>query len=146
MIKIKELINKVKQKILTREVIMYLIFGILTTLVNLITYFSFVNILNMEENISNVIAIVISILFAYFTNSNIVFRVKRNNIKEKLMEFFKFIFGRIFTMVFEIVGFFIMFNILGITDIISKPLITCLVIIMNYFISKYFAFRTKEQR
>ena len=119
---------------------MYLIFGILTTLVNLITYFVFVNVLNIEENMSNVIAIVISILFAYFTNSYIVFNVKRDSIKEKIKEFFKFVFGRFFTMIFEIVGFFIMFNLLGITDIISKPVITVLVIIMNYFISKYFAF------
>lgn len=144
--KIKELVKKVKQKLFTREIIMYLIFGVLTTLVNLITYFTFVNVLNIEENTSNVIAIIIAILFAYFTNSCIVFKVKRDNIKEKVKEFFKFILGRIFTMLFEIVGFFLMFNVFGITDIISKPVITVLVIIMNYFISKYFAFRIKEQR
>lgn len=120
---------------------MYLIFGVLTTLVNLITYFSLVNILNIEENTSNIIAIIISILFAYFTNSYIVFKVKRNNIKEKVIEFFKFILGRVFTMVVEIVGFFIMFNLLNITDIISKPTITFVVIVLNYFISKYFAFK-----
>ena len=146
MSKIKELVKKVKQKLFTREIIMYLIFGVLTTLVNLITYFTFVNVLNIEENTSNVIAIIIAILFAYFTNSCIVFKVKRDNIKEKVKEFFKFILGRIFTMLFEIVGFFVMFNVFGVTDIISKPAITVLVIIMNYFISKYFAFRIKEQR
>lgn len=137
MIYIKDIIKK----LFTREIIMYLIFGVLTTLVNLITYFSLVNILNIEENTSNIIAIIISILFAYFTNSYIVFKVKRNNIKEKVIEFFKFILGRVFTMVVEIVGFFIMFNLLNITDIISKPTITFVVIVLNYFISKYFAFK-----
>ena len=100
-----------------------------------------VNAFNIEENISNIMSIIISILFAYFTNTYIVFRTKRNNIKERITEFFKFILGRSFTMVFEAVGFFLMFDILGITDIISKPLITFLVIVMNYFISKYFAFK-----
>ena len=136
-----ELIKKVKEKVFTREIKMYLIFGILTTLVNWITYFVLVNAFNIEENISNIMSIIISILFAYFTNTYIVFRTKRNNIKERITEFFKFILGRSFTMVFEAVGFFLMFDILGITDIISKPLITFLVILMNYFISKYFAFK-----
>lgn len=136
-----ELIKKVKEKVFTREIKMYLIFGILTTLVNWITYFVLVNAFNIEENISNIMSIIISILFAYFTNTYIVFRTKRNNIKERITEFFKFILGRSFTMVFEAVGFFLMFDILGITDIISKPLITFLVIVMNYFISKYFAFK-----
>ncbi len=136
-----ELIKKVKEKLFVREIIMYLVFGILTTLVNWVTYFVLVDVFNIEENISNIIAIILSILFAYFTNSYIVFKTKRSNIKERIDEFFKFILGRAFTMIFEIVGFFLMFNILGITDIISKPFITFLVIIMNYFISKYFAFK-----
>lgn len=136
-----ELIKKVKEKLFVREIIMYLVFGILTTLVNWVTYFVLVDVFNIEENISNIIAIILSILFAYFTNSYIVFKTKRSNIKERIDEFFKFILGRAFTMIFEIVGFFLMFNILGITDIISKPFITLLVIIMNYFISKYFAFK-----
>jgi len=136
-----ELINKLKEKIFTREIIMYLIFGVLTTLVNLVAYFMFVNMLKIEENLSNIIAIILAILFAYVTNTFIVFRTKRNTIKERIIEFFKFIFGRIFTMIFEIVGFFVMFNLLGINDIITKPVITILVVIMNYFISKYFAFK-----
>lgn len=136
-----ELIKKIKEKLLTREVIMYLIFGVLTTLVNLVTYFILVNVFNMEENTSNVIAIVVAILFAYVTNCYIVFRTKRNSIKERVVEFFRFIFGRIFTMIFEIAGFYLMFNILGITDIITKPFITFFVVVLNYFISKVFVFK-----
>jgi len=136
-----EVINKIKEKFCTREIIMYLIFGVLTTLVNLITYFALVNISSIEENLSNIIAIIAAILFAYITNTFIVFKTKRDSIKERVIEFFKFIFGRVFTMIVEIVGFFLLFNVLGITDIISKPLITILVIILNYFVSKYFAFR-----
>ncbi len=136
-----ELIKKIKEKLLTREIKMYLIFGVLTTLVNLVTYFVLVDTFNIEENTSNIIGIILSILFAYFTNTYIVFKTKRSNIKERIVEFFKFILGRGFTMVFEAVGFFIMFDVMGITDIISKPFITFLVIVMNYFISKYFAFK-----
>ena len=141
--KIKGLIIKFKEKFFTREIIMYLICGVLATVVNLVTYFSFVNVFKIEENISNVIAIITSILFAYFTNSVFVFMTKKNSFKDRIMEFFKFVLVRAFTMVFEIVGFFVMFNLLGITDIISKPVVTFLVIVMNYFISKYFVFKNK---
>lgn len=135
------LIKKIKEKLLSREVIMYLIFGVLTTLVNLVIYFVLVNVFSIEENTSNIIAIVVAIIFAYVTNCYIVFRSKRNSIKERVVEFFKFIFARIFTMVFEIVGFYLMFNILGITDIITKLFITFFVVVLNYFISKVFVFK-----
>lgn len=138
-----QFIKKVKEKLFTKEIILYLIFGVMTTAVNLIAFFVLTRLFYIEENTSNVLAIVISILFAYFTNSYIVFKTEINNIKERIIEFLKFILGRAFTMIFEIVGFFLTFNILGITDIISKPAITVFVIVMNYFISKYFSFKNK---
>ena len=135
--KLKALIKK----FCTREIIFYAIFGVFTTVVNIGTFSLLTYVFHMNENTANAIAICLAVLFAYFTNSYIVFKTKRSNIKERIDEFFKFILGRAFTMIFEIVGFFLMFNILGVTDIISKPFITFLVIIMNYFISKYFAFK-----
>lgn len=136
-----EQIKKLIKKFCTKEVITYGVFGVLTTLVNLITFYIMDNILNVEENISNAIAIVISILFAYFTNRKWVFNSNAITAKEKLSEFGKFILGRAFSMVVELVGFFVMFNILGIQEFISKILISIIVIILNFFISKFFAFK-----
>lgn len=136
-----EQIKKIIKKFFTKEVITYGVFGVLTTLVNLITFYIMDNILNIEENISNAIAIVISILFAYFTNRKWVFNSNAITAKEKLSEFGKFIIGRAFSMVVELVGFFLMFNILGIQEFISKIVISVIIIIMNFFISKFFAFK-----
>ena len=65
----------------------------------------------------------------------------KDDITEKILEFFKFMLGRAFTMVVELIGFYLLFNILGIQKLISKTLITVIVIILNFFISKFFAFK-----
>ena len=131
-----ETIKTLFKKLCNREVISYLIFGVLTTLVNIVSFYLLVHVVNLEENLSNTIAIVVSILFAYVTNSAFVFQSKF-----KFSEFIKFILGRAFTFIFEVVGFFVLFNLLFIPDLISKIIVTIIVIFLNYFISKFFAFK-----
>ena len=132
---------EIEKKFLTVEIVLYIFFGVLTTIVN-IGVFSLLTIcFNLEENLSNVIAIIISVLFAYFSNKDLVFNSKATSLKEKFYEFLKFMLGRAFTMVVELVGFYVLFNLLGIPRLISKTSITIIVIILNFFISKFFAFK-----
>ena len=137
--KIKELIKK----FCTREVILYLIFGVLTTLVNFVSFYILSELVGWEENLSNFIAIVLAVLFAYVTNKNLVFHSEAKNIKEKFGEFFKFIAGRAVTMIVEFVGCWILFKT-AIPEMISKLSVTVIVVILNYFISKFYAFKTKK--
>ena len=134
--KIKELIKK----LFSREVILYGIFGILTTIINFVTFFILTHI-GLEENLSNILAIITCVLFAYFSNRKLVFNSTAITFKENLKEFYKFMLGRAFTMIFEMVGFYILFNILGVQELISKLVLTVIVIILNFFISKFFAFK-----
>ena len=142
----EKIINLIK-KVLTKEVIFYIIFGIFTTLVNIATYYVLHTLFNVEENLSNNIAILLAVLFAYFTNRKLVFNSQANTTKEKLIEFGKFMLGRLFTMILESAGFYLLFNILSITifnGLISKIIITVIVIILNFFISKFFAFKKNK--
>ena len=134
--KIKEII----EKILTKQVILYIVFGVLTTLVNLGSFYIMNDLLNWDKNISNFIAIIFAVLFAYITNKDLVFHSEAQTIKEKGHEFLKFIAGRAFTMIIEFFGGMLLFQ-LPIPEIISKLFITILVIILNFFISKFFAFK-----
>ena len=134
--KIKELIKKV----CTKEVILYAVFGVFTTIVNIGSFAIMTKILKMNENVANVIAILLAVLFAYITNKDMVFHSKANGFSEKLKEFFKFMLGRAFTMIVEFVGCFLLFK-LPIPEIISKCIMTVIVIILNFFISKFFAFK-----
>lgn len=138
--KIKEMIDR----ILTREVILYIIFGIISTVVNLGSFYIMSTIFRLDKNLSNFIAIVLAVLIAYVTNKDLVFHSSAENIKEKVNEFLKFIAGRAFTMIVEFLGGMILF-LLPIPEIISKLFITVVVVILNFFISKFFAFKSQKE-
>lgn len=136
--------NKLVKKIFTKEIILYAIFGVLTTLINIGSFFLMTTFLHIEDALANNIAIVIAVLFAYFTNKDIVFHSKAEGFGEKVIEFCRFILGRLVTMFIESFGGSLMFRYLPIPTIISKCLITVVVIILNFFISKFFAFKTSS--
>ena len=136
-----EKFNNLLKKFLTVEVVLYIFFGVLTTVVNIGSFAIITSCFKLEENISNAIAIILAVLFAYFTNKDLVFNSKAESFNEKILEFFKFMLCRAFTMFVELIGFYLLFNILGIQKLISKTLITVIVIILNFFISKFFAFK-----
>lgn len=149
--KIKGLIKKV----CNREVISYIIFGVLTTIVNIVVSYVLKAFFNIEGNIASTIGIICSILFAYFTNRKWVFHSDANTLKEKWIEFSKFILGRGFTMVVEIVGVFLLNDVVhsfyGIFSdntayLINKMIMTVIVIILNFFISKFFAFKALSKK
>lgn len=136
-----EIINKLIKKFCTKEVILYAVFGVLTTICNIGTFALLNKVFNVNENIANIFAILLAVLFAYFTNKDLVFHSKAENFKQRFIEFCKFMLGRAFTMIIEYVGCALMFKFLPIPNILSKCIITIVVIILNFFISKFFAFK-----
>lgn len=131
------------KKLFSKEVIFYIIFGVLTTLVNLVSFYMMNSIFKWNENLSNFLAISLSILFAYFTNKTIVFHADTKTFKERFSVFTKFILGRLFTMLIEFLGGVLLFK-LPIPNIIIKLGLNVIVIILNFFISKFFAFKKKK--
>ncbi len=138
--KIKALIKK----ILTKEVILYGVFGVLTTIINIGSLWVLSEIFNINENIANAIAIILSVIFAYFVNKDLVFHSEAKNKKDKSKEFVKFISGRAVTMVIEWGGCALLF-LTPMPEMISKLIMTVIVIILNFFISKFFAFKKKKR-
>lgn len=134
---------KLIKKFMTKEVILYVVFGILTTIINLFAFYLLNSIFKLNENISNLIAIILAVLVAYLTNKDLVFHSQANTAKQKIIEFLKFILGRVFTMLVEFIGGIILFN-LPIPNIVVKLFLTVIVIILNFFISKFFAFNHKK--
>lgn len=133
-------IKAIIKKIMTKEVILYIVFGIFTTAVNLGSFYVMNTILKWNENIANIIAIILAVLFAYLTNKDLVFHSNAKTIKDRIIQFIKFMLGRAFTMLIEFFGGLILFN-LPIPNIIVKTILTIIVIILNFFISKFFAFK-----
>lgn len=141
----KEKIQNIIKKFLTKEVIMYVIFGVLTTLVNLIISFVLVGAFKIGGSIASAIGIVSSILFAYFTNRKWVFNTKAKGFTENLKEFWKFIAGRLVTMAIEQGGVMVLYDVLNMPFVPVKLSLTIIVIILNYIFSKFFAFKTESE-
>ena len=141
----KEKMQNIIKKFLTKEVIMYVIFGVLTTLVNLIISFALVGAFKIDGSIASAIGIVTSILFAYFTNRKWVFNTTAKGFLENFKEFWKFIAGRLVTMAIEQGGVMILYGHFGMAFTPVKLSLTIIVIILNYIFSKFFAFKTDKK-
>lgn len=132
-------IKKLTYKLYNNNIIRYVLFGALTTFVNLITYLILRKFINF--NIANFISIVLAICFAYVVNSRFVFKSTAKTIRERANEFFKFIAARISTMIIEFLGVFIFADILGFNDMIIKMAVQFVVLILNYVFSKLIVFK-----
>lgn len=137
--------KELMKKVLTKEVILYIVFGVLTTLVNLASFYVMNSVFGWDKNLSNIIAIILAVLVAYVTNKDLVFHSDAKTIKERVYEFFRFIAGRTFTMIIEFVGGWLLFQT-SIPEMISKCIVTVVVIILNFFISKFFAFKKNNKQ
>ena len=104
-----EKIKELAKKFITKELILYAVFGVLTTAVNIGSFYLMLTFLHIEENLANNIAIVLSVLFAYFTNKNFVFNTKSKDFGSNVIEFCRFILGRLFTMAIESIGCALLF-------------------------------------
>jgi putative flippase GtrA len=125
---------------------MYLIFGVLTTLVNIGTYTISTRVFHIDVYSSNIIAWLVSILFAYLTNRKYVFNSKAKSIKEISKEIFSFYICRVATFLVDMMIMYLMIDIMEIDDLISKIVVNVVVVVLNYIFSKLIIFRknTKE--
>lgn len=138
--KIKELYLKYK------EVINYLIFGVLTTVVSLVIYYiSVFTFLNPEDaiqlQIANIISWIAGVAFAYFTNRKFVFESKEKN---KLKEAGKFVLARATTLVMDMLIMWLGVTVLHLNDKIIKLISQVVIIVSNYIFSKLFVFKNKK--
>lgn len=126
------------------EVLRYLIIGGCTTLFNLIIFTVMVKAFFIDVTVSNVTSVILSILFAYVTNKLFVFRSHCASLAELAAEFAKFVGARLVTMVIEVGGVYLLVNIIGQDELLGKLETQVLVIIGNYFISKFLVFKNKK--
>ena len=140
-----EKIKKIVKKILNKDVMLYIFFGVLTTIVNFVTFYLLNVVMNIDGNISNLVAIPLAIIFAYFTNRKWVFHTEAKGFKENFNEFCKFVAGRAVTMFIEFFGCMLLFKT-PIPEIVSKLGVNVIIIFLNFFISKFFAFKKKDNK
>ena len=135
--------NDLKMLIIkNKEIIKYLIFGILTTLVNILCFY-ILDKLNVDIYINNTISWIVSVIFAFITNKLYVFESKSLDIKTIFKEGTSFLGARIFSYFVDMGTIYLLFDGLKINKLISKIVSNIIVIIINYIFSK-FIFKKKE--
>ena len=125
-----------------KELILYLIFGVLTTLVNYISYLLLAPIFS-TTTIPTAIAWLISVLFAYFTNRKFVFESKVTGGKALLREMVSFFGARLFSGLLDVAVMWVFADIIGFNDKVVKLLSNVVVVVFNYIASKLIIFRKK---
>jgi len=121
---------------LSREVLSYLVVGMLTTLVNFAIYYPLIY-AGMDYKLATTAAFIGAVIFAFISNKKFVFLSK----KGFLGEFIRFMVGRGATYLLDIGSLIFLVEALGISEYVSKIWASILVVISNYLISKFWTFR-----
>ena len=130
-------------KLLNHPTVKYIIAGGCTTAVNFLVFTLLRYVWHIDVNVSNIISIICSVLFAYFANKIYVFGSKTNGYKELAAEFTKFVGARGITMIIEVGGVFVL-DLLHWNGLVAKLITQVIVLVTNYVFSKVFVFKGKE--
>ena len=133
--KIKELVIKYK------GLILYGIFGVLTTIINIATYAVCYRVIGIANVPSDIIAWVVGVAFAFITNKLYVFGSKSMDMKTLFPELVKFVAARLATGVLDVIIMFIGVDVMHGPDVILKVASNVIVIILNYVLSKLVVFK-----
>lgn len=125
------------------DVLSYLFFGGLTTVVNYLVYLPCYNLLGLSASASNVIAWVIAVAFAYLTNKPFVFKSHDWSWKTAGPELAKFVGCRVGSGLIETAIIFVTVDFLDLNGNLWKLVTSVLVVILNYVGSKLLVFRKK---
>ena len=139
-INMQMIINLIKKH---KSFIAYGVFGVFTTIVNIVTYDFCYNHLGISNTLSNIAAWILAVTFAYLTNKVWVFDSKSWKWEVLKREVVAFISCRLATGILDIVIMFVCVDILGLHALLMKIISNVLVIILNYIFSKLVIFKKK---
>ncbi|BDR57411.1 GtrA family protein [Xylocopilactobacillus apis] len=121
-----------------KELIDYLVFGVLTTAVNYIVFFILLLIIpSMKAVTANTLAWIVAFLFAYFTNRRWVFHTKAVGLKDNLIEFWWFFVARLFSLIVDDVIVYLGIDLMGQNKLLVKLISQVVIVIINYSLSKW---------
>lgn len=134
------MITKIWNKFINRESVTYIIFGVLTTLVDWITYAALWKI-GTDYRISTVLSWCAAVLFAFVTNKLVVFRSFDMSPAYLWKEFAAFVACRGATGVFTLVAMIVMVDFMHLNEFLGKLIVSAISLVLNYILSKLFIFK-----
>ncbi len=132
-----------------KELILYVFFGGCTTLINIISYFACRELMHLPVVPADVLAWLVSVIFAYVTNKLFVFESKSWRLILVLKEGAAFLAARVFSLGVDVAMLYVTVTVLGWWELPMKVLANVVVIVINYIFSKWIIFRkdaAKQQK
>lgn len=126
------------------SIFMYVVMGGFTTLINIVTFWAFNDLLHLDYRIANTIAWVFSVLFAYVTNKRYVFKSNTPTFRAMMVEFTSFVGFRFLSYLMDLGTMIVLVSGLAVNETISKILANFIVLVANYIFSKLFIFKKRE--
>lgn len=129
-----------------REIIVYMLFGVVTLIVSFGTYFLCYNLLSLSAAASNAVSWVVSVAVAFLTNKPFVFHSRDWSLSTVFREAVEFVGFRFFSGLFETAVLFLIsdMHLIQLDGNWAKIITSIFVVLMNYVASKYLIFRNKE--
>lgn len=124
-----------------REITGYIFFGILTTIINILSYVLLTKALETDYKAGTTIAWLVSVLFAFITNKLYVFHSRSRHFLPLAKELGTFMLSRIASYWLDILTMVTLIELLNVNDFGAKIFANILVVILNYLASKHFVFR-----
>ncbi|NMB18078.1 MAG: GtrA family protein [Erysipelothrix sp.] len=124
-----------------QEICNYILFGVLTTAVNIAVFILFNTVFNTPYLIANAMSIVVAIIFAFLTNKKYVFKSESETLKIAFKEFYLFVGLRLFSGFFDMFSMWVLVEFISFEINLSKLLTQFLIVILNYLGSKRYIFK-----
>lgn len=137
--------SRTLSKLCSRESITYIIFGVLTTAVDWISYAALWA-MGADYRVSTALSWAAAVLFAFVTNKFLVFRSFDMDMKHLWKEFVSFVACRAATGAFTMGGMIVMVGLLHWKEFIGKLIVSAVSLVLNYILSKLFIFKKAGDR
>ena len=124
-----------------KQMVLYLFFGVCTTVINIVCYGIWNEILSLNNITSTILAWLVAVFFAFVTNKVYVFESQRTKTSERLSEMASFFFFWFITGVLDVVIMAITVDILKWNSLIWKLISNIIVTVVNYIASKFLIFK-----
>ncbi|MBQ4473916.1 MAG: GtrA family protein [Lachnospiraceae bacterium] len=141
------MLRRIWTRLTSPEVLLYLVFGVLTTLVDYVVFWLMGKVLGesmLMIQAANVIAWIAAVVFAFVTNKRWVFRSEERSFSGVAGEFFRFTGARLFSLLVSMGIIYVGVDLLKLSPMLSKIASSVVVVILNYIFSKWLVFRKKE--
>lgn len=129
---------------INKEISIYIIFGVLTTIVNILTYALLTKVFGFGYQFATVMAWFTAVLFAYYTNKKYVFKFSDTGLVKAFKYFLLFSYYRILSLIIDVVIMYVLIDILLMNDLVTKIIANIIVVAINYMTSKVFVFKKEN--